>query len=235
MATPDRKKLLFVSMDRNDPKDYSELGEQGVIAALGGNPTVYHLDSAKEGVHDPGVIIRTIREHVKKYGTLKELMIDGHGYTNHMGLTAPIETETFLYDLTKLQDELGIKIADRIEFGGCRVFADLDKAEVGFYKKIAKDLNAEVVGSTTLVFPTPIPVLGPLGPSLSGHFIKFTPEGSVKEDKLNTPITTKYNHLTRSESKADKPTDEIWLASELHPTSTPIAKADKRDFQRNRN
>jgi hypothetical protein len=228
----DPKKLLFVSHDRNTPGDYVLFGESVSKAVLGGDPTVYYLNSAKEGVHDPGVIIRTIKEHVQKYGTLKELMIDGHGMPNYIGITAPLNTEGFLYDLSKLQKELGIKIADRILFAGCRVFADLDFGDVSFYKRIAKDLKAEVVGATNIV-TTHFPL--PLTPGMFGHFVEFTPEGIVRRDRLNAPIMSWIDHHTDMETrKAEKSQDEMWLASELHPDSTPTVRRHNPGKERGR-
>jgi len=104
----DPKKLLFMSFDRNDKRDYPDPSlvpffEKTGVAAISGHvaaagygrqPTIYHLNSAKEGTHDPGAIYRTIVEHVKKYGPLSELMIDGHGETNQIGQTAPLRTRS---------------------------------------------------------------------------------------------------------------------------------------------
>jgi len=230
----DPRKMLFLSFDKNNPQaldwrtwqsrgDYNPDIERGDVAAMGANPTIYHLNSAKEGISDPGVVIRTIREHVRKYGTLKEPMIDGHGFTNHIGLTAPIFTENFLYDVFKLQQELGTKIADRIVFGGCRVFADLGSGDVAYYKNIARDLHAEIVGATTTTYSDPSrPV---------GRFVKFTPDGVVKRDQLDTPIRFWLENQL-SPGSSNKPQDGAWLASELHPNPTPSSAVRNNAIKR---
>jgi hypothetical protein len=217
----DPKKLLFVSSDKNDPLvkngfsqkgDYEPGLETAGVAAMGGRPFVYHLNSAREGVHDPKVIIRTIREHVKKYGTLKELMIDGHGDTNVIGVSAPLVTVLLFSDIKDLERELGIKVVDRIVFGGCRVFAGLDEGMVNIYKDAARELNTEIVGSTTLAHGSPRGVVG--------HFVQFTPQGTVKEDPI---LVDRGNALDNYVSDLlfheNRSSDEAWLKKELSPAT----------------
>lgn len=213
----DPKQLLFLSFDKNDKGDYDSPYEKADVAAMAGfaaaaghgrQPTIYHLNSAKEGVHDPGVIIRTIREHVKKYGTLSELMIDGHGNTNQIGHSAPLSTVKFLADMTDLHRELGIKLADRIVFGGCRVFADLNNEDVLFYKDVARKLDAEIVGATSIV-----------GGASAGRFVQFTPDLTVKRDRLDSPFGLWMHCLLMPDDAKDVQNiakDEAWFTRELN-------------------
>ena len=179
--------MLFVLADKNNPErfdhntqswvgDYSDIFDKGAIGEMGGNPTIYYLNSAKEGVHDPGVVIRTIREHVQKYGTLKELRISGHGNKTSIGKSADLNLNLFLNDLEQLQKEAGFKIADRIVFHGCGVFGNFFQDDEETYKKHAKQLGAEIAGATTIVYG-----------SDGGRFVEFTPDGSVKRDRLDNP------------------------------------------------
>ena len=181
----DPKKLLFMSFDYRDMKnDYRDGFEEGFNRKLsesnGFPPTIYHLNSAREGVNDPGVIPRTVKAHVEKYGHLNALMVSGHGRSNHLGISAPLDSRKFLKDMmllqTQLQEKYGpdFKLVDRIEFGACQVFNNLSTDDIRFYKDAAKKLGAEISGPTTLLYPTE--------EKSGARVIEFTPSGKVRYD-----------------------------------------------------
>jgi hypothetical protein len=211
----DPTKLLFMSFDKNKPDDYSPNFEKVDVDLMGGNPTVYYgRDATIEGKYlYPNDLVRILREHVQKYGSLKELMIDGHGRTNHEGWVADLDTEQFLREVKTMQKDLGLKVADRIEFIGCSVFAGLSAGDVEFYKRIAQDLKAQIVGSTTPTFIkyNPGGIL-----TASGHYWEFTPEGEVQKDRLYDADWEKLHLMSDPEFARD----EIWLGRELHPLPT---------------
>jgi hypothetical protein len=208
----DPTKLLFMSFDKNKPDDYSPNFEKVDVDLMGGNPTVYYgRDATLEGKDlYPDDLVRILREHLQKYGPLKELMIDGHGRTNHEGRVADLDTEQFLREVKTMQEDFGLKVADRIEFVGCSVFAGLSAGDVEFYKRMAQDLKAQIVGSTTPTFVKYNP-----GGSLtaSGHYWGFTPDGEVQKDRLYDPDWEKL-HLMSDPEFAE---EESWLIRELHP------------------
>ena len=226
----DKKRMLFVLADKNNPAhfdettrswigDYSDIFDKGVIGEMGGNPAIYYLNSAQEGIHDPGVVIRTIREHVHKYGTLKELMISGHGNKTSIGKSADLNLNLFLNDLEQLQKDAGLKIADRIVFNGCGVLGNFFPDDEESYKKHAKQLGAEIAGATTIVYG-----------SDGGRFVKFTPDGTVKRDRIDNPAGYQSGQAANqkfggSESRWDLGGDE-WAEKELtKPLVTPTQKS----------
>lgn len=218
----DPTKLLFMSFDKSRSDDYSPSFEKVDVNLMGGNPTVYYgRDATIEGKDlYPDDLARILREHVQKYGPLKELMIDGHGRTNHEGWVADVDTEQFLREVKAMQEDLGLKVADRIEFVGCSVFAGLSVGDVEFYKRMAQDLKAQIVGSTTPTFVKYNP-----GGSLtaSGHYWEFTPDGQVQKDRLYDADWEKL-HLM---SDPDFAEDESWLTRELHLLPRPPRSAQK--------
>jgi hypothetical protein len=181
----DPKKVLFVSYDKNAPLvtdtsgkqhgDYDKMFEPADVGILGGNPTMYYLNSAKEGIHDPEVIIRTLKEHAKKYGTIDEVMISGHGNRNSIGQSAPLDTRWFLSELNQAENELGIKIANKIDFEGCEVFRELTPQDVALYKGYAKLLQVDIVAPTTELV-----TLSNMKGYIEGHYWEFTKEGGLQ-------------------------------------------------------
>ncbi len=227
----DKKQMLFVLMDKNNPErfdqktrswvgDYSDIFDKGVIGEMGGNPAIYYLNSAKEGVNDPGVVIRTIREHVQKYGTLKQLMISGHGNKTAIGKSANLNLNLFLNDLEQLQKEAGLKIADRIVFSGCGVFGNFFQGDEETYKKHAKQLGAEIAGATTIVYGAD-----------GGRFVEFANDGTLKRDRLDNPVgyqsgQAANRNLGVSESRWDLGGDE-WVEKELTKPSASLPQKSK--------
>jgi hypothetical protein len=224
----DPQKLLFMSLDKSDKQDYPNpslvpffekvgvAASAGLLAVAGyrRQPTIYHLNSAKEGTHDTRVIYHTIEEHLKKYGPLEELMIDGHGEKNKIGRTAQIEAWGLLQQMVVLQEKLGIKPAKRIVFYACDVFADLSPNDVRRYKSLAKQLGAEVVGATTTVVGS------------AGRFVQFTPEGTVKRDRLDSPIGVWMHRLQMPKGMGEndmwmQSRHEAWLTRELNGQQKP--------------
>jgi hypothetical protein len=205
----DPTKLLFLSFDKNRTDDYSSDFEKVDTSLMGGNPTVYYgRDATVEGKRlYPNDLVRILREHLQRYGPLKELMIDGHSRSNHVGQVADLDTEQFLREVKIMQGAFGWKVADRIEFVGCSVFAGLSVGDVEFYRRMAQDLKAQIVGSTTPTFVKHIPE-GRL--TASGHYWEFTPYGEIQQDRLYDADWERL-HLTSDPEFAQK---ENWVAGE---------------------
>ena len=209
---PDPAKLLFLSFDKNRTDDYNPNFEKVDVYLMGGHPTVYYgRDATFEGKHlYPDDLVRILREHLQKFGPLKELMIDGHGRTNHEGRVADLDTEQFLREVKRMQEELGLPVADRIEFVGCSVFAGLSVGDVEFYKRMAQALKAHIVASTTPTFVKHNPD-GRL--TASGHYWAFTPYGEIQKDRLYDADWEQL-HLVSDPEFAK---EETWIARESHP------------------
>ncbi len=76
---------------------------------------------------------------------------------------------------------------------------------------MAHKLGAEVVGATSNVYGT------------NGRFVQFTPEGSVKRDRLYSPVDLWVNRLFRGDHTTPNPQDEAWFERELNPQRKSVA------------
>ncbi len=85
-------------------------------------------------------IERVLKEHIKKYGTIKEIVIAGHGVPGTMNAEDgyhKIFTNDVLYNIAEIEKETGIKVTDRIVFAGCRTFSELEDEEIRLYRNYA--------------------------------------------------------------------------------------------------
>jgi hypothetical protein len=127
-----------------------------------------------------GSITDSVRAHVKKHGTFTELRFEGHGAPGGLGFGKDhvgINISHIIPSLQELQDELGIKIADKITFDGCNTFRTLSPEWVGYLRNASKNLGSELVGTEDYSAKSPLPGVESL-PYLSfkdgevGHFTK---------------------------------------------------------------
>ena len=100
-------------------------------------------------------IVDALRKELKEHGTVGELRFSGHGDSNRMYLlddkSKRIDLSNLLNALAILQQETGIKIADKISFIGCNTFTNEKTKWVGYYRDMSKILGAELVGATDFV------------------------------------------------------------------------------------
>ena len=145
---------------------------------------------ASTGPEVQKIILADLEGRLKKFGTLNELVIAGHGSDGWEGFANTNHLRPFFLELARIQKRTGIKIADRIVLEGCETFGfdsvnpqedqDANK-DIEFYRNIAKTLNSQIVGSTTDV------AINKFHGLMQGRFVQFTPSGDVIRDKLDTP------------------------------------------------
>lgn len=122
-------------------------------------------------------IIRTIENHVKRNGTVKEIIISGHGgycQVNGGDAESVVDVSKLLNDLVSLEKKIGKKITNRIVFDGCRVFAELTDEKINTYSKFAKEHKIEIVGSTSDITDSLF--------THAGRFVEFTTNGKIIRD-----------------------------------------------------
>lgn len=197
------KILTYRLFDKTDPIYYSE-------ATPKENPTVFKIDDIlpKEFI-DKEISVEIFiyahaQQHMKKYGTLKELWIEGHGSKLSMGdnnnksfdIMFFINTIDLVYGNST--NSKGVpKIADRIIFDGCSTFEKLTDDEIKKIRKVADKYDIEIVGTTSSVVDktnAKKDIWGklfdlsfyPFNSQLDGRYVQFTPTGDVIRDKLDT-------------------------------------------------
>lgn len=149
------------------------------------NPVLFDIDEITKGRNlrlADGLVLSELKAHVEKYGTLEELVINGHGSTGKMNAKGgynKIDIEYLLADIEKIEKEIGKKITNRIVFSGCNTFSKLDGNDIKFYRDYADRNNVQIVGTTSISAST-------LLRSDIGRYVQFTPKGEVKRDQLDT-------------------------------------------------
>ncbi|MCF8496663.1 MAG: hypothetical protein K9G62_08375 [Alphaproteobacteria bacterium] len=152
------------------------------------NPVFYDVESCGPSQTPLDCLIRTLREHVKEYGTIDELWLNGHGGKLFMGNGSGdsdkgIHVWDLLPALHYLKEELGMKVTDRIILKGCSTLSNLNNEEIRILRDWAKN-DWELVG--TVSYNVSGGVLG-VGFNV-GRYVQFTPEGNVIWDpKLDDP------------------------------------------------
>lgn len=100
--------------------------------------------------------VAQVAEYVRQHGPLEKLTIMGHGASlvvvsaQSRDPSAALDIPGFLLALDKLQQETGVKIADKIVFDACSTMTGLGPREVGFMRSMAQKLDAEIEGLTTV-------------------------------------------------------------------------------------
>ncbi|HCR86102.1 MAG TPA: hypothetical protein DIV86_05435 [Alphaproteobacteria bacterium] len=134
-------------------------------------------------------IIGTLREHVKIHGTIDEIALLGHGCSGYMSVSAvlgfspggfPEENRglyigNFLEKMLKLENELKIKICNRIVFNGCSTFSELSPAWIDYYRAYADNNDIQLVGTTSMLG-------GAYGVINTARYVLFDTDGSIKRD-----------------------------------------------------
>jgi hypothetical protein len=186
MENLERKSLFFYLMRNNLLPGRQTALKRGML----GDVDVHEMTSCKDD-REMACIIDTVREHVKKYGTLGEIRLGGHGDSESIGSSLvghsdDLDLQGFLFRLQQLQTELGIKIADRVVFSGCEVFTNLTPEDVNFYRDAAKILGSEIAGPTSTGAVA-------YGVMHAARYVRFTPNGKVERDPI---MDTPYNPVT---------------------------------------
>ncbi len=185
--------------------------------------TYDHLNKTypQKGVADKWVI-DTLRKHVRKYGAIQELIINGHGSSNWIGshhreIRLP-NIEGFVAHIGDLEKELGVKIANRVVFHGCSTFSELTDGQIKYFRDFAKEHKMELVGATSMEFQGRWAVIPRLG-----RIVQFSPTGEIIRDKLDS----KWNPL------ANLGVDTSWTDAYLgHTLEEGAALRKSQDIQR---
>lgn len=196
----DPKIVCYRLFDKKDPLYHRE-------TSAGDKPTIFKVNdvfSIKQNPVAHIAIYNHARRHVEKYGTIKELRIDGHGSKLSMSNNNGIEFDimNFLNTIDQVFGKFeGLpKMADRIVFDGCSTFEKLNDDEIKKIRNIADKYDIEIVGTTSSV----VDRRGKKGKSnfgilvedineffginlrvLEGRYVQFTPKGEVIRDKLD--------------------------------------------------
>ncbi len=186
MTTKDKNhKYIIISLLNGEDKIKIKYFAKSV-----NNPTIYELDGSFDSKKETeGEFIKNIlKEHIKKFGTIDEIMLIGHGGSTDIigskNIKINLLTYTFLDKIEELKNELSCSITNRIVFNGCEVFSNLRDGEIKYYSDFAKENKIEIVGTTSIICD------GPILPN-SGRYVKFSTDGKiVRDSKLDHP-----NHL----------------------------------------
>lgn len=226
---------LFNSIDAEVRDEKTHSGE---------NSTIFKINdilpddkrNSKDIIDVTMSIFNHVSKHVRKYGTINELWIEGHGSTLTMG-----NNQNKDFDIMKfinLTDKFSSlfenfpKISNRIIFDGCDTFKKLTPPEIEKLRNFADKYDIEIVGTTSptaSVNHSRFKYLGIfeeivtdcLKPFFGGRYIKFTPEGEVLRDKLdnNTSVGSLFE-------------DRSWIDYHLNHTQKEGEKAQKEQIKR---
>jgi hypothetical protein len=174
----DPKKLMFITEDVG-----KEPGEEfTLLHRISPDATIIHPSSK----YVASAIVSTIEGQVKKFGTLKEIVIAAHGMPNMMSVhrsggdvATLIDMRGLLGELAQSQKQHGTKIADRIVFLGCNTLTEETPEQIEMYRNLAKQLGTQIVGTTSLEVGGPLQV---------ARFVQFTPNGQVIRDPLDDSV-----------------------------------------------
>jgi hypothetical protein len=179
-------------------------------------------------------LLQAIRDQVEKSGTLEMLVISSHGTTLTLDAGLPTITNTTQFvnvqkifdELKNLQQELGVKIADRIVLHACSVFTDMKPEEVAYFRGTAKDLGTQIAGATSRWY----------GGSLQyATVIHFDPDGTVGKDALTkwpSPFSSFNQWLTSSIAEWNNPHSDAWFHCHEGKTQEQGAACQRGEEQR---
>jgi len=181
--TPDQKYVMISLFTGDDKKTFPIKADASVP-----NPTIYDIDELQQDKNKSTTefIKNKLREHCKKYGTVNEIIITSHGSPGHMSSKEDyykINPPGILFAIRDIEEELGIKVTNRIVYAGCSTFSNLQDNTIDFYRDFAQKHHMEIVGLTSKET-----VIAALGSTFrAGRYVQFTPNGNVTWDKLDTP------------------------------------------------
>jgi hypothetical protein len=194
--------------------------EQIIAPSDSDNPFLYDLNTMTNGDNPKEaykLIFDKLKEHVKKYGTLDELVIKGHGHTESLSSGGDnekntISTKQFLYSLAAVEKEMGVKLCNRIVFSACETFSELKPEQVDFYRNFAQENNLEIVGTTSLETI--------IGNTNHTRFVQFAPNGKVIRDKLDC----RYSLFALMGD------DRTWIDYHLNKTKDEVEQTLKQEL-----
>lgn len=151
------------------------------------NPTIY--DGVKFDSNDAySAFDKAIIKHIKEHGTIDELMISGHG--NYGIVSSGIDgsymlaANAVLTRLQEIQQETGIKVANRVIFDACRTFSHLSPERIKKHREYAQENGVQIVGTTSL--ETAVSILDGALKYHSARYILFDTDGNIKRDKMDS-------------------------------------------------
>ncbi len=129
-------------------------------------------------------IVKVVKEHVLKYGTIQEIRLVGHGSNGQIGEEGSIFTRQAIHDIGQLEKELNVKVANRIVFDACNTFSGLTEDEIKYYSDFAKQHQVQIVGTTSIA--EEVDMFGGTLHILCGRYAQFSPSGKILRDELDT-------------------------------------------------
>ncbi len=158
-----------------------------------------------------GSIIGSIKQYVSEHGTIPEIRFGGHAAPTSMqfGKDTPLRINHLINAIATLQQEMGVKIADKVSFYGCNTFTQLSPEWVKYLRDTSKTLGTELVGTTDYSMKTPYPGLESI-PLISfkngevGHFTKNIPGPGLVLDALFNPLLKLEKEVLNGISYSDR-------------------------------
>lgn len=202
---PDSK-YCRISLFSNNKEEQDNLHNTKTVS----NPTIYRIKNllpkeVSSFVEYQTYVLKIIKEHVQKYGTINEIRFTGHGSREWM-CSKPdsernerISTISLLIALEQAEKDLKIKIANRIIFDACKTFVSLDDWKIKYYSEYAKEHKVQIVGTTSNT--ETLPVLGMY--IHAGRYVQFSPSGKIIWDNLDAPYKAFILMTDRDKSWTD--------------------------------
>jgi hypothetical protein len=178
------KKVFFQLMSEHESREKNVNGGDAAKAALCPDAAHYRLDDCGTPDDSFACMKAALTEHIKQHGTLDELVIAGHGakerftsdyYKDKMSIFG------ILNMLYTIEQETGIKVANKVTISGCSIFTNLSDESVAYYRQKADELNINL--SSTLRITS----AGYGG--FSSDFAMFTYDGQVVKDTEHSQIS----------------------------------------------
>jgi len=178
-------KYVIISFFTGSDKDQGRVLSRESVS----NPTIYEAEAlCPKGKPYQEWLAETLKEHIKKYGAVTELIICGHGATNEIGNGNDrnvINIPNFLTDYSWFKRDFKIETIGRVVFDGCNTFSKLNEGEIQYYSEFAKAHNIQIVGTTSVHSSGVDASSGK--PEHTGRHVQFTPNGLIVRDKLDKP------------------------------------------------
>lgn len=177
---------------------------------------IYQIHEFDKEVADEVIVLKILEKHAQNYGTIDELVLAGDGTKCTIaGSGYSISIIDMLGFIEQSEQQLNIKVANRIVFDACNTFSRLSDGDIRILSNYAKEHDVELVGSVSYVSSI---AFG----SQFGRFVVFKPNGQIiwdpKRDCPNNPFTwfgtdkswvDSYINHSVEEGAADRKVKEI--------------------------
>jgi hypothetical protein len=184
------KKVFFQLRSEHESREKNANGAGSTKAALCPDAAHYRLDDCATPDDSFACMKAALTEHIKKYGTLDELVIDAHGSPEHfssqyykdcMSVYSNINHDGLIDMLREIEQETGIKVANKVTISGCSIFTNLSDEYIAHYRQKADKLNINLSSTLRLT-------CAGYG-SYSCDFAMFTHDGQVVKDTEHSQIS----------------------------------------------